>query len=156
MYGFGLNNYHQVSKQNKPKSFEISEVTHLEELDGKYIVEVQGGEFFSIALSLDGSIYSWGRGDNGQLGRLIQKTDAGAFDPIPTKVPNIPPMYQVSCGATHVLAIDKKGDLYSWGFAESYQLGHGDDSFQSPKKVEGVQNVKRAACGSQHSVILLG
>ena len=33
---------------------------------------------------------------------------------------------EVACGWDHVLAVDEKGRLFSWGHNEYGQLGHGD------------------------------
>ena len=143
------------------------DLTHLTQLDGKCICFVKGGEHFSLALSSDGSVYAWGRSDQGQLGRLVEDK-AGSFDPQPQKIV-LPPVSQVYPGSSHVLAVTRSGHVYSWGFGEMFQLGHGESATSSggygshldqpaPKRIEAFNNesVFRVSAGAQHSCVLVG
>jgi alpha-tubulin suppressor-like RCC1 family protein len=72
---------------------------------------------------------------------------------------------QVSCGNDFTLAISHSGHVYSWGYGECGQLGHGqedDVSAQwSPRRVEALQQmieqygrVTQVACGEAHVLAL--
>uniref|UniRef100_A0A0K8RLT7 Putative alpha-tubulin suppressor n=1 Tax=Ixodes ricinus TaxID=34613 RepID=A0A0K8RLT7_IXORI len=46
----------------------------------------------------------------------------------PRKVPGLPPCVDISCGDSVSFAVTAEGRVFSWGFGENLQLGHGDDS----------------------------
>ena len=66
VFGFGLNNYGQLGLGDEETRLEP---VSIQALEGKRISALDGGEHFSMALGLDGSLHSFGRGDSGQLGR---------------------------------------------------------------------------------------
>lgn len=52
------------------------------------------------------------------------------------------PMYQISCGHDHSVALSKDGRVYSWGAGEGGLLGHGDtESTHSPKMIESIKDI---------------
>jgi len=155
VYGCGLNQYQQVA----PKSEASLHMTHLSHLDGKYITFLQGGEHFSLAMSINGELYAWGRSDQCQLGRPSSGS-AGSFDGIPTKVENLPLISQVFAGSSHVLAKTRDGQVFSWGFGEMLQLGHGEGEGDElrPRKIDFFKSdtVRKVSAGAQHSCVLIG
>jgi hypothetical protein len=65
------------------------------------------------------------------------------------------------CGAAFTVAVDVKGDLYSWGWNESGVLGHGVRHFSSGAQVVGSIGasfdgckVKQVSAGGKHVVAL--
>ena len=140
---------------------------------------IRGGEHFSIVLSQDGFLYSFGRCDQSQLGISLEqpeyktKRGAGAFIRTPQLVLGkndelkSKTIVDVTCGSTHTLFTTSDGECYSFGFGEENQLGHGkakDEAY--PRKIEniyegkqtvplGTLKVKGMSCGGQHSLILL-
>ncbi|KAI1170767.1 regulator of chromosome condensation 1/beta-lactamase-inhibitor protein II, partial [Nemania sp. FL0916] len=74
----------------------------------------------SFALTNDGRVYGWGtfRSKTGILGfngnSLIQRT--------PTQLPDLKDIRQIATGDNHVLALDGKGKVFSWGDGEKSQL----------------------------------
>ena len=66
VYGFGLNNHGQLGIGHKEN---VSLPTHIPELDDKNITIIAGGEHHSIACTIDGKVYCWGRNDEGQCGQ---------------------------------------------------------------------------------------
>lgn len=67
----------------------------------------------------------------------------------------------VSCGSAFTVAVDTKGDVYSWGWNESGVLGHGVRHFgTSPQRIESIGasfdgcKVRAIAAGSKHVVAL--
>lgn len=75
---------------------------------------------YSAAISSQGILYTWGRGDCGRLGYnpplKVQK--------IPTKVDLPCKLVKVSLGLYHCLGLSTTGQVYSWGSGVSGQLGH--------------------------------
>ena len=86
-----------------------------------------------IAITADGSVWSWGGGSFGKLGHgdaqnqlLPKKVEAFADQRV----------VAVSAGELHSLAITADGSIWSWGDGDWGQLGHGDEQRQPlPKKV---------------------
>ena len=125
-------------------------------LAGKKAKEVACGGFHTIVLVEDGSLYSFGNGQGGQLGHCNFECKL-----IPTliKVPlEGKCVLQVSCGWMQSMALTSEGRVYTWGYGSLGQLGHGSDSnYCSPHVVEGLMGYKVVHIVSQyrHSVVLV-
>ena len=92
-------------------------------LGGERAVSVSAGDFHSLALTADGAVWSWGYGEDGQLGHgdwqdqlLPKKVEAFAGQHV----------VAVSVGGTHSLALTADGAVWSWGWGTYGKLGHGD------------------------------
>jgi len=114
---------------------------------GKPIVKMACGGEFSLILDSNGSLYSFGSPEFGQLGHnsegkyfttgnkiafncelsprkimvFIEKSREGHVIPI-----DEPKFVSIACGLNHALAIDSKKRCFSWGFAGYGRLGHND------------------------------
>jgi alpha-tubulin suppressor-like RCC1 family protein len=72
-----------------------------------------------MALARDGSVYTWGRGDSGQLGigplpTVNFKTRSASVEPYvpyPVRVPELDGVTAISAGNTHSLALPPRGRL---------------------------------------------
>ncbi|GMF09808.1 unnamed protein product [Phytophthora lilii] len=67
------------------------------------IKQIGCGDEFSMALTTKGEVYSWGRGQLGQLG--LGDSQTGPLD-TPTKVPNLPSIQKLAVGINQVFAIE--------------------------------------------------
>ena len=76
------------------------------------------GKLHTITLSDEGILYSFGRNNLGQLG-IGNYYDIS----VPTCIPNLPKIKQVSCGANFSVCIDYEGSMWSFGSNENGQLG---------------------------------
>ncbi|ETW05793.1 hypothetical protein H310_03477 [Aphanomyces invadans] len=87
-------------------------------------VGVACGWDHSLAVTGDGSVYSWGSGSNGKLGH----GDEDNRD-IPTKIQGLhgKVIQDVKAGCEHTTAITSTGEMYTWGHSDSGRLGHGDN-----------------------------
>jgi alpha-tubulin suppressor-like RCC1 family protein len=63
-------------------------------------------------------VWCWGEGDGGQTG-----TDTNPKF-VPTQVPGLPAMQQVTTGSIHTCALSTDGDVWCWGFNSLLQLGN--------------------------------
>ncbi|XP_037552801.1 uncharacterized protein LOC119429198, partial [Nematolebias whitei] len=96
----------------------------VEGLADQVIVSAACGRNHTLALTEDGTVYSFGENKLGQLGQGSQ-TDA-VLSPAPISY-NGQPLVKVSCGAEFSMVVDCKGNLYSFGCPEYGQLGHNSD-----------------------------
>ena len=120
-------------------------------LGGERAVSVSAGDFHSLALAADGTVWSWGYGLFGRLGHgnqqrqlLPKKVEAFAGQRVVT----------VSAGGEHSLAITADDAVWSWGGGYA---GHGDEQWQPlPKKVEALagQRVVAVSAGARHSLAI--
>ncbi|KAJ5632228.1 Ran exchange factor Prp20/Pim1 [Penicillium lividum] len=122
--------------------------------EGTIFVQVAAADSASFALTDDGQVYGWGtfRSNDGILGfdadNRVQNT--------PVLLPDLKKIKHLVCGANHVLALNEKGGVYSWGSGQQNQLGrrivernklHGlqPREFGLPKKIAHIGS------GSYHS-----
>ncbi|KAI7830474.1 regulator of chromosome condensation 1/beta-lactamase-inhibitor protein II [Gamsiella multidivaricata] len=164
-YAWGLNTYGQCGNED-PKLENIPSVASIEALELETIIDIQGGEHHTIALSKDGKLYGFGRSDSHQLG--LGYTEApGSEDPSshkkairhPTLIPGLPSIKAISVGGNHTLALTQTGEVYAWGFGEMLACGNGEEEdVEKPLKLTGQQiekcRVLKVAAGGQHSAIL--
>lgn len=95
---FGRNEYAEVGNKGSnisKASFFIKDTNNNLET----FKQAVAGTEFSLGLSQNGNIYSWGRNSEGQLGRNDDFTE------IPSKIQNLPPIQYISAGWGHCLAI---------------------------------------------------
>ncbi len=92
---------------------------------GKVMTAVSAGELHSVALDVDGKVYSWGGGANGRLGNGAA-TDSNVpvlVTTLGTPMENKTIVAIAAAGARHTLALDSDGVVYSWGLGVNGQLG---------------------------------
>lgn len=122
------------------------------------IVNVSIGAMHVGVLSIDRNIYTWGHGDEGQLGHgkgclLLHE---------PEMLPTIgaehgEPIVSLSCGPDHTLVVNEDGEVLSFGLGKHGRLGLGSESnVFMPKKLETIfdTQVVRVATGSSFSMAL--
>ncbi|GAA0143343.1 guanyl-nucleotide exchange factor [Lithospermum erythrorhizon] len=82
------------------------------------LISIAAGEAHTLALSGDGSVYSWGRGPFGRLGTGSEQDQ---LFPVRVKFPsedadNKINIVGVATGAYHSLALSDDGSIYGWGY----------------------------------------
>ncbi|KAJ5605062.1 Regulator of chromosome condensation RCC1 [Penicillium lagena] len=121
---------------------------------GTVFVEVAAADSASFALTDDGQVFGWGtfRSNDGILGfdatHRVQKT--------PVLIPALKKIKHLACGANHVLALNDKGGVLSWGSGQQNQLGR---RIVERNKLNGLQprefglpkNIVHIGCGSYHA-----
>lgn len=129
-------------------------------LAGKTIVDIAAGGYSSVALASDGTVYTWGDNDLGQLGNGSSPSS------------NVPvavymgsnglagkTVTQVVAGFEHVMALTSDGNVYAWGSNYSGQIGDGSllPTLYTPQAVDtggvlaGKNIVRIAANDGDHS-----
>jgi alpha-tubulin suppressor-like RCC1 family protein len=109
---------------------------------------VAAGTHFSIAVKANGSVWSWGKNANGQLG-VGGVVDQGA----PSAISNLSSVAAVACGDAHALALLADGTLRAWGKNASGQLGDASTTQRTaPIVVSGLNQVQAIAAGDNHTL----
>ncbi|XP_077206908.1 putative E3 ubiquitin-protein ligase HERC4 isoform X2 [Paroedura picta] len=119
----------------------------------KKIQDVGCGLRHTVCVLDDGTVYTCGCNDLGQLGHEKSRKrpeQVGALD-----AQNI---VAVSCGEAHTLALNDKGQVYAWGFAVDGQLGlpGTEECIRVPRNIKSLSDIQIAqvACGYYHSLAL--
>ncbi|NWW44945.1 HERC5 ligase, partial [Pedionomus torquatus] len=122
-------------------------------LKGVPLAQIAAGGAHSIAVSLSGAVYSWGKNDFGQLG-LGDTEDRGC----PSYVGALEHWKTVfiSCGADHTAVLSKEGLVCTFGAGGAGQLGHSSTRNElTPRVVAELWGAKvsQIACGRQHTLV---
>lgn len=125
-------------------------------------MQVACGDDHVIALTTDGIVYTWGNGQQSQLGRrIIERRKINGLTPERLSIKNI---VSIGAGAYHSFAVDKAGHVWAWGLNSLKQTGidSDEDTIAVPQKVEGLSptqlggaRVVQISAGQHHSLFLL-
>lgn len=115
----------------------------------------------------DGQLYGWGRNHYGQtgLGITTKITDVMGHPDTPTVINHAPKnLVSINYNQNHSLAIDKNGQVYSWGEDKYGQLGRGEMGRNDCNKTEdcrldispiaGIDDAVMVAAGYRHNLVL--
>ena len=119
----------------------------LEELSFSRMVQVRAGSF-SAAMSQDQQIFVWGRGIFGEFYTPHRVKSVNKLDILD---------FNISKGGA-ALILTRQGTLYSWGYNDFGQLGHGDYKERAtPERIDFLdgKRVTQIAVGHEF-VIALG
>ncbi|THV08325.1 RCC1/BLIP-II [Dendrothele bispora CBS 962.96] len=121
-----------------------------------------------LVLTTHGNIYTWGAGEQAQLGRKVMERRK-IHGTVPEKI-NLGARSRkakvIGAGAFHSFAVDNAGDVWGWGLNTMGQLGTGwessdDAQVQLPQKVRrlskeelGGDTVVEISGGEHHSLFL--
>ncbi|XP_027882785.1 E3 ubiquitin-protein ligase HERC2 isoform X2 [Xiphophorus couchianus] len=123
---------------------------------GKHVVHIACGSTYSAAITADGELYTWGRGNYGRLGHGSSEDQTTPMLVTALKGHKV---MDVACGSgdAQTLAVTENGQVWSWGDGDYGKLGRGgSDGCKTPKLVEKLQDldIVKVCCGSQFSVAL--
>ena len=117
------------------------------------------GLWHQVAVLEDGSAYTWGRNEHGQLGAAASTDLGGMSMTLGLDIFGGESVLMAACGNKHTLFICRRGSLYVCGQNSSGQLGLGDVLPRTgvlrvdPASLDGA-GVAFAACGSSFSAVL--
>ncbi|KAI3361765.1 hypothetical protein L3Q82_002108 [Scortum barcoo] len=111
----------------------------------KKVSSSKGSDGHTLAITVEGEVFSWGDGEYGKLGHgnsATQKYPKIIQGPLLGKV-----VVCVSAGYRHSAAVTNDGELYTWG------EGHSDSQSRNvPTLVKDISGVGQVACGSSHTI----
>ncbi|XP_077868707.1 E3 ubiquitin-protein ligase HERC2-like [Saccoglossus kowalevskii] len=149
LYTWGRGNYgrlgHGSSEDHSTPSLVVG-------LKGQRVIDIScgSGDAQTLAVTEDGSVWSWGDGDYGKLGR---GGSDGCKTPKVIDKLNGQDIIKAFCGAQFSVALSKGGNVWTWGKGDGYRLGHGtEEHVRHPKMIESLQGKKIAdiQVGSMH------
>ena len=153
LWAWGYNSYWQLGDGTTENRWSPVPVTGMG--PGSGVIAAAGGTFHSLALKSDGSVWAWGRNNNGQLGigstgdraTPVQVTGLGAGSGV----------IAVAAGYGHSLAVKADGSVWAWGNNGYGQIGNGvsGSNVLTPVQVTGLgpgSGVISVAAGYDHSL----
>ena len=113
---------------------------------------VAGGSYHTAAIKTDGTLWTWGRNDYGQLG---DNTITNRSSPVQT-ISSGTNWKSVAGGWYHTAAIKTDGTLWLWGYNGTGQLGDNTVTHRSSpvQTISGGTNWKLVACGWNHTAAI--
>jgi RHS repeat-associated protein len=113
-------------------------------------VSVSAGQDHALALRSDGSVWSWGTNQTGQLGTGLSNSV------FPVRVSGVSGVVGIGAGWNHSLAVQTNGTVWAWGTNDSGQLGNGTSTPTNvPVQVTRITNAIAVSGGLSHSLALL-
>ena len=111
---------------------------------------VAGGELSSLALRTDGTVWSWGANDSGQLG---DGTTTPSF--VPIRVSGLAGVTAIAAGGRFGVALRHDGTVWTWGRNTDRQLGDGTNTTRHyPVVVPGLEGVVAVTAGAAFAAAL--
>ena len=112
----------------------------------------KGSDGHSLAVGVNGELWSWGDGDYGKLGH---------GDSVTQKQPQLIEslrsrhIIQADCGHRHSACVTEDGALFTWGEGDYGRLGLGDALQRAvPVQVNEIVNAGQVVCGFNHTLVV--
>eukprot|EP01130_Rhizamoeba_saxonica_P005107 TRINITY_DN204_c0_g1_i3.p1 TRINITY_DN204_c0_g1~~TRINITY_DN204_c0_g1_i3.p1 ORF type:complete len:294 (-),score=48.71 TRINITY_DN204_c0_g1_i3:374-1255(-) len=153
--------YHSVANNNT-EVYEWGNANFQDEVaatDGEHVISVSdvmcsaGGRNHSMVVTYGGSVYSWGKGNQYQLGH--GGVSSLEVPQVIERLSNVN-IEAIDCGWGHSIALADTGELYVWGWGKDGQLGLGnDDTVTVPTVLDNIEcKVKGAVAGNDTTFII--
>uniref|UniRef100_A0A673UWZ9 HECT and RLD domain containing E3 ubiquitin protein ligase 5 n=2 Tax=Suricata suricatta TaxID=37032 RepID=A0A673UWZ9_SURSU len=150
LFAWGQNLHGQLGIGSLSASVPTPQI--VKNLSGIPLVQISAGKAHSMALSMSGNIYSWGRNDFGQLG--LGHTEGKGFPSLIEAVDDQKVEF-LACGGSHTALLTKDGLVFTFGAGKHGQLGHNSTQNElRPRLVTELagNRVTQIACGRQHTL----
>ncbi len=126
-------------------------VTTVSQLEDLVQLPPTQGESSAAFVRGDGTLWSWGSNNNGELG---DSTTNNRHAPVQT-VGNMTNVKQVAAGSDHMVAIKKDGSLYAWGYNGHGQIGDNSTTGRvTPTRITNTNDFVAVGAGDNHSLAL--
>ena len=152
LWTWGRNNFGQLGINQSANNFTGRTTPVTTFAGGNNWKSVAGGEEHTAAIKTDGSLWTWGRNAEGQLG---DNTATSRITPVTTLLGGND-WKSVACGKRYTLAIKTDGSLWTWGFNNAGQLGDNTTTNRSTPVTTfaGGTNWKSVAGGEGHTAAI--
>lgn len=123
LFAWGSNQYGQLGID----SSDLNSLVPVSAVIPGPVTEIAAGTEHSVALTDDGTVWTWGRNSVAQLGdgSLIDRRR-------PVALSGLEPVVAVAAGEEHSLAVDQQGTVYGWGNNAYGQSGAREDASDCP------------------------
>jgi len=111
---------------------------------------ISAGDSDALALRSDGSVWSWGTNQFGEMG--ISNLTCNYY---PMRVVGVSNVSKISAGEVHSLAIETNGTVWAWGDNSGGELGNTNGNSPVPVQVAGITNPVSVSGGYEYSLALL-
>jgi alpha-tubulin suppressor-like RCC1 family protein len=113
------------------------------------------GNFHTVALKTDGTLWSWGDNSDGQLGVNDKTLNIQRSTPVTTLLGGTN-WKSIACGNSNILSLKTDGTLWAWGGNANGQLGNGNttDILTPSTTLLGGTNWKSITGGQSHTIAL--
>lgn len=115
------------------------------------IKEVAAGENHSMALLEDGTLYTWGGNDAGQLSVNNYRNSN-----VPVLVPDLTNILSIAAGANHSLALKVDGTTWEWGLNPEllYYASSNMLPYKKPTQITNLSNIVTIGAGYHQSIAI--
>jgi alpha-tubulin suppressor-like RCC1 family protein len=114
------------------------------------VTAVAAGQYHSIALKTDGTVWAWGYNKYGQLGDGTT-TDSTT----PVQISGLTDVTAIAAGSLHTIALKPDGTVWAWGANSAGKLGDGTTTDSAtPVQVSGLTDVAGIAAGGEHTIVV--
>lgn len=125
------------------------------------VVSIASGSDHVLALKADGTVWSWGSNNGGQLGDGTTSDSS-----TPKSVPSLTDVIAIAAGSNHSLALKSDGTVWAWGWNDKGQLGYSTSDVcrgplwgnvrcsKSPAQVTSLSGISDISGGLSHSLAL--
>jgi len=113
---------------------------------------IAAGSIHSLALKIDGTVWGWGRNENGQVGDGTTVLNIN----LPVQASGLTEVIAIAARYNHSLALKSDGNVWAWGYNYYGQLGDGTNADRNaPVQVQNLAYVVAIACGTLHSTAII-
>ena len=149
IYSWGMNDLGQLGNGNTNSLLVPTpiSITGNPEFD-----EISVGGYHTLVLDTEGNIWSWGKGQYGELGIGVKNT---SIYPTPQKIQMNDGIKfkKISAGSGISMALSTTGDIYMWG--HNYLEGTDETNILVPTKIELTNNIKFKAITCEGMILAL-
>lgn len=150
VYSWGWGDFGRLGLNDRSNDIFIP--TPIPSLSQQPISTVACGDTHTLVTTTDGKLYSFGRGQSGQLG--LGSINDSMTPQLVTALQD-KHIVRVACGAEHSVCSTDDGNVFAWGWGRYGNLGDGETVDRHvPTKVIGLEGIKivQVACGWRHTL----
>jgi len=154
VYSWGFNRYGQLGVGSESNALLPTAIPNLSN-----IIQISCGSEQTAALTSDGKVYTFGRGQDARLGHGETSGSNETYPRLVEELVSHNVVYVDAGKGSHMAAVTDKGEVFTWGKNTHSQLGHTRKcTSHYPTRVDaladlGVRAVK-VSCGRYHTVVL--